>query len=477
LPPEVTRPAYDRSAVRTGVVHLGLGAFHRAHQAAVFDAALTAGDLRWGIVGVSMRSAAVRDQLRPQDCLYTIVERSDAGERLRIIGAIRDVLLAPAEPERVVDALAHPDVHLVTLTVTEKGYRLHPANGGLLEDDADVAADLADLSAPRTVPGFLVAGLRARRARGVAPFTVLSCDNLSHNGARLRGAVLAMARRHDADLAGWIDASVPFPNTMVDRIVPATEAADIAALAERLGVEDAAMVKTEPFLQWIIEDDFAGARPHFETLGVQLTADVAPWEAAKLRLLNGAHSAIAYLGGLAGIAHVDGFVSRATGRRFVEALWDETQTTLSPPDGLDLPAYRTALMARFANSALRHATRQIAMDGSQKIPQRLLAPIARRLANGQPIEALSLAVAAWMRWQSGIDDAGNRFAVQDPLAARSAAALGGTRDPQARVAALLAMEEVFPRPLAQDAGFAERLTDDLAQLEREGPLAVLDRRF
>lgn len=454
LPADIARPAYDRTAVRRGVVHLGIGAFHRAHQAAIFEAALAAGDLRWGITAVSLRSAGVRDQLAPQDGLYTLLVRDGAGERAQIMGAVGQVLVAPEDPAAVVAALAHPDTHLVTLTITEKGYKLDRAKGTLLAEDADVAHDVAGLAAPRTAPGFLVAGLAARRAAGLPPFTVLSCDNLPHNGALLRAAVLEMARAHDADLAEWIAEQGAFPASMVDRIVPATTPDDIAALATRLGVEDQAMVKTEPFLQWVVEDRFCGPRPDFAALGVQLTADVAPWEDAKLRLLNGAHSSIAYLGGLMGDAFVHQFVAREEGRAFVERLWDQAAATLNPPPGLDIPAYRTALMARFANPALQHRTRQIAMDGSQKLPQRLLAPLA---AGGG--DALALGVAAWIRWQSGQTDAGETFAVDDPLADRLAVA-ARSDDP---VTATLALLGVEVEPAIRDA-----IAAHLTNLERSG---------
>ena len=394
---------------------------------------------------------------------------------MAIVGAVREVLVAPEDPARVVAALADPDVHIVTLTVTEKGYHLDPATGALIESDGDVAADLANLAAPRTAPGFIAAGLAARRAAGLPPFTAISCDNLPHNGARLCAAVLAIAKAHDPALADWIEAEGAFPQTMVDRIVPATTDDDLAALASRLGVEDRAMVKTEPFSQWVIEDRFAGARPDFAALGVQLTADVAPWEEAKLRLLNGAHSGIAYLGGIAGIEFVHEFVATQAGRRFVEALWDEAETTLSPPPGLDLAAYRRDLMARFANSALRHRTRQIATDGSLKLPQRLLAPIAARLDHGQPIEALALAVAAWMRWQSGEDDARDVFTVDDPRAGRTAAALQGCGSAAERAGALLGLADIFPPALAADPRLHEALTDKLDTLERHGALAALGR--
>lgn len=473
LPADVTRPSYDRASVRYGVVHLGIGAFHRAHQAAVFDTALTAGDHRWGITGVSLRSAGVRDQMVPQDGLYTLLVRNSDEQRAQIIGAVDTVLVAPENPEGVVAALASPDVHIVTLTVTEKGYKLDPSTGRLLADDPDVAADLDSLTAPRTAPGFIVAGLARRRDAGLPPFTAISCDNLPHNGRRLEQAVLAIARAHDPALAEWIEAEGAFPQTMVDRIVPATTADDIAALADLIGVEDRAMVKTEPFTQWVIEDRFAGQRPDFAALGVQLTGSVPPWEDAKLRLLNGAHSGIAYLGGLAGIEFVHQVVGRAEGASFVETLWDEAQMTLSPPPELDIAAYRRELMARFANSALQHRTRQIAMDGSQKLPQRLLATIAARAERGLASPTLCLAVAAWMRWQGGVDDAGNGFVVDDPLADRTSAALAGCTSPEERVAALLALDAIFPATLAADAAFRAALIGWLRVLEQDGAIAAL----
>ena len=452
LPPGVARPGYDRAAARVGVLHLGVGAFHRAHQAVVFDDALNAGDLRWAVLGASLRSPGVRDQLSPQDGLYSVAVREGDVSRIRIIGAIQRVLVAPESPAALVAAMADPDVHLVTLTVTEKGYRLDPASGALMIDDPDVAADLSDLSAPRTAPGFITAALAARKAAGTGPFTVISCDNLPHNGARIRQAVLQMAEYVDADLRAWIETEGAFPQTMVDRIVPSTTPDDVAGLETRLGLIDQGMVKTEPFTQWVIQDWFAGTRPDFENLGVQITADVAPWEDAKLRLLNGAHSAIAYLGALAGLEYVDQVVALPAYARFVEGLWDEAESTLTPPPGLDPVAYRGDLMRRFANSALKHRTFQIAMDGSQKLPQRLLAACAERLKAGRSIDALALAVAGWMRWQDGVDDAGNAFVVDDPLAAETARRVTAAASAD-KVAALLTLSAVFPPALAADARF------------------------
>ncbi|VXB39957.1 mannitol dehydrogenase family protein [Brevundimonas sp. G8] len=468
LPADVAVPVYDRAQVKTGVVHLGIGAFHRAHQAVVFDDALASGDLRWGVLGVSLRSPGVRDQLNPQDGLYTLVVRDGSDEHLRIIGAGRGVMVGPEDPAALVAAMADADVHIVTLTVTEKGYRLDPATGDLLLDDADVAADLADIASPRTAPGFIVAALRARKAAGLKPFTVISCDNLPHNGKRIRAGVLTMARHIDPSLADWIEAEGAFPQTMIDRIVPATIPDDIARLTARLGVEDHGMVKAEPFTQWVIEDWFAGERPDFAALGVQLTDAVEPWEDAKLRLLNGAHSAIAYLGALSGHEHVHEAVAVPAFRAYVEALWDEAQTTLDPPPGLDIPAYREALMARFSNAALMHRTRQIAMDGSQKLPQRLLAGAAERLAAGQDIDAMALGVAAWMKWQSGVTEGGETVVVDDPLASKTAELLAGVDNDQARVSALLSLSAVFPPALAADDRFAVAITGAYLSLSQNG---------
>lgn len=475
LPADVQRPGYDRKQLRTGVVHLGIGAFHRAHQAVLFDDAIKNGDNRWGIVGASLRSASVRDSLVPQDCLYSVVEREGNKEHVRIIGALRDVMVATKKPDSLLNVMAAPDTHLVTLTVTEKGYHLDPATGKLIETSEDVIADLTSLAQPRTAAGLIVAALKKRRAIGLKPFTALSCDNLPHNGKRLMNAVLAIAQRHDPSLHDWIATYGAFPETMVDRIVPATDDQAIAALSQRIGVEDRAMIRTEPFLQWVIQNKFAGERPALEDYGAQLTDSVAPWEEAKLRMLNGAHSGIAYLGALAGVQFVHEFVAQPKGLRFVEKLWDESAATLSPPPGLDINAYRQALMQRFSNAALQHRTRQIAMDGSQKLPQRLLAPIAVRLQRNLSVDMQALAVAAWMQWQGGKDDAGKAFIVDDPLAKVTAAKLQDVNDAKGRVDALLSIDAIFPPRLAVDERFRSKLVHWLGSLMQYGSRATLDQ--
>ena len=341
-----------------------------------------------------------------------------------MIGAVRDVIVAPEDPRALIEALAAPATRLVTLTITEKGYRPDP--------DADPNGR------SRGAAFYLAAALNLRRERSLAPFAILSCDNLPHNGAVAAAAVLAEAERTDPRLRDWIAGRVAFPQAMVDRIVPATTESDIDALAARIGLVDQAMVKSEPYWQWVIEE-FPGERPDFAAAGVQMTTDVGPWEDAKLRLLNGAHSAIAYLGGLAEVEFVDRFVADDAGRRLVEAL-GRGEATLDPPPGSTSPPIAPALMDRFANAALAHRTRQIAMDGSQKLPQRLLAPIARRLERNQPIDALALAVASWIRWQGGRTDAGDGFrrrrsACRDhraPARAPRRAGRASRRNPDAR---------------------------------------------
>jgi fructuronate reductase len=458
LPADWAQPAYDRSQP-CGVVHLGTGAFHRAHQACFFDALLKAGHEGWMIRGASLRSPAVAQAMNPQDGLFTVLVRDGGEERAQVVGSVRDVLVAPDDPAALVCALADPAVALVTMTVTEKGYCLDPATGALRAHDPAVAADISDIATPQTAPGFLVAGLAARRAAGVAPFTVLSCDNLPENGQRTRAAVIALAEAVDPALAAWIAAEVAFPSSMVDRIVPATTADDLDNFESATGYRDEALVKTEPFTQWVIEDWFCNRRPPLDEVGVQFTRHVAGWEKAKLRLLNGAHSAIAYLGGLAGYQHVHQAMAAPGFGALIEALWDEAEATLDPVDGFDPAAYRAQLRARFANAALMHRTHQIAMDGSQKLPQRWLQTILATRRAGRPVPpALTLALAGWMHWQLGRNDAGTPHVVDDPLAEAAAAALAAAgSEPAARVNALLGIEAIFGSALPADGAFVDAL--------------------
>jgi fructuronate reductase len=455
LPAAVARPGYDPHSINTGVVHLGLGNFHRAHQAAFFDRALASGDHRWGIIGASLRSPDVQQRLAPQSFLYTLTETGAGGEKTRLMAPIRDVIVAGQDALRLTAALANPDVHIVTLTLTEKGYGSGPGS----------AAD------------FITAALAQRRDAGLMPFTVISCDNLPENGRVIEHAVLAIAQQRDPSLHGWIAKNAAFPNSMVDRIVPATTPHDIAALTVNTGIEDQAMVKTERFSQWVIEDNFCTPRPDFAGLGVDLVSDVAPWEAAKLRLLNGAHSTLAYLGALAGCDFVHQAIAMQPFRALVEQLWNESAMTLSPDAGLDITAYRVRLLDRFANAALQHRMVQIAMDGSQKIPQRLVAPLRERMACGLESPALILAVAGWMRWQLGRDESGNAIAVDDPMTPQISAALHGLHDPADIVGALLSFNAIFGADLAGNPAFAAKLSAQLRLILNQGAHENVMRAF
>jgi fructuronate reductase len=469
LPRDVARPGYDRGAVATGIVHLGIGAFQRAHQAMYTEAALNTGDLRWGVLGASLRSPAVRDQLQPQDGLYCLAVRGADGEQLQVIGCIGQVLVAPEDPDALLRVLCDPAVKIVTLTVTEKGYCYDPATAALDEAHPDIVHDIANPARPRTAPGFLVEALRRRREAQEDAFAVLCCDNLPHNGRTVRAIVTRFAALRDPALAGYIANEVAFPSTMVDRITPATTDTDRAAISVRLGLEDAAPVVTEPFSQWVIEDRFPGGRPDWSLAGAAFVTDVAPYENMKLRLLNGSHSTLAYLGYLAGYETVSDTMRDANYRRLVDGLMDDAATTLKMPPGADVAAYKRALIERFENPALKHRTWQICMDGSQKLPQRLLGSIRDRLAAGAPIDRLVMGVAGWMRYVTGVDEQRKPIDVRDPLSARLRAIADGAGLNAERLApALLEVREIFGTELAADERFRAAVTDALARIIAKG---------
>ncbi|MFC0406909.1 mannitol dehydrogenase family protein [Roseomonas elaeocarpi] len=471
--PGVTLPGYDRARLGTGIVHLGLGAFVRAHVAAYTDDLLAIEPGDWGITGVSLRRPDQRDLLAPQDGLYTTLQRDGAGAHARIIGCLRDTLVAPEDPAGLVARMADPACRIVSLTITEKGYCHDPATGQLDAAHPDIRHDLENPTAPRSAVGLITAALAARRAAGQRPFTVLCCDNLPHNGRMLRGLVTDFAALRDDGLAGWIAANAAFPSTMVDRIVPAATAADVEAAATATGLYDAAAVSHEPFRQWVIEDRFVdGIRPTWERVGAQLVTDVLPYEHMKLRLLNGAHSALAYLGYLAGHETIADTVADPVFRTYVEALWrEEVIPAVPPPPGVDMGNYAAQLLARFANPAVRHRTWQIAMDGSQKLPQRLLSTIRDRLAEGLPIPRLALAVAGWIRYVGGTDEAGRPIDVRDPLAASLRATLEGAA-PEGRVEAILETEAVFGTDLPRQPAFVAAVGGAYARLLAQGARAA-----
>jgi fructuronate reductase len=461
LPAGVARPTYDRAALTPGIVHLGIGAFHRAHMAVMTEAALAAGDTGWGIVAASLRSPDTRDALKPQDSLYTVQELSPEGAKLQVVGCITDVIVAPEKPERLIALMADPRIRIVSLTVTEKGYCHDPATGTLNERHPDIVHDLAHLAAPRSAPGYLLAALARRRAARTPPFTVLCCDNLPANGHTVHRVLARMADLVDPALGDYVRDNVACPSTMVDRIVPATTDADRARVAAALGVADAWPVMAEPFIQWVIEDDFPLGRPRWELAGAEFARDVAPYELMKLRLLNGAHSSLAYLGLRAGHETVAEASADPALSAFLEGLWAELRPTVPPPPGADLAGYCERLLARFRNTAIRHRLAQIAMDGSQKLPQRLLAATRENLATGRSISHAARAVAAFALHASG--EGG--IEVRDPLAAEMVERLAGLRsDPGAVLRRWYGMAAIFGEDLPRDPRFVEAVVKEMAAL-------------
>ena len=454
---EVVRPRVDPRGLEIGIVHLGLGAFQRAHQALYTEDALAAEPGPWGICGASRRSREVVDALTEQDGLYGVLERGPEEDRVRVVGVLREALVAAERPDALRDRLAAPGTHIVTLTVTEAGYQA---------DHPDMEGDLAG-GAPRTPVGMLVRGLEARRAAGVdTPLAIVSCDNLPHNGAVLRGLVEDFcARAGPAGLADWIAAHADFPSTMVDRIVPAATAADRDTASRLIGARDDATVVGEPFRQWVIEDAFRGRRPAWEKAGALLVPDTRPYETMKLRLLNGGHSALAYLGLLRGHETVADGVADPELRAFLERLWgSELVPTLEPVPGIDPAGYPSDLLTRWSNPRIAHRLEQIATDGAAKLPPRLLDPARELLAEGQEPTAICLAVAAWLR---RLESAASG-AVEEEVAA----AVAGAGSPAVAAERALGVTAVFGEDLRENATFRALLADGLAALASGGDGAL-----
>lgn len=397
-------PGYDPAAHGRGIVHLGLGAFHRAHQAAMTDAALASGGGDWRITGVSLRTTEVAELMNPQNGLYTLIERGAKGTSARVIAAIDRVIAA--DSAATLAALADPAVRIVTLTVTEKGYGIDRATGGPDLQHSAVRHDLANLNAPRGTLGLLVAALSRRRAAGVPPFTVVSCDNLTENGRLLHRGVVGFARQIDPDVADWITAEVAFPSSMVDRITPAATTETLAEAARQTGCTDLAAVETEPFLQWVIEDHFPQGRPQWEAGGAIFVTDVTTYERMKLTMLNGSHSMLAYAGLLSGYRFVRDVMADPALSRLVARHLSAAAALMPTLSGIDLTAYAEALLDRFRNRAIAHETSQIAMDGTEKLPQRIFQPALLAIQRGIDPAPFAFATAAWMRYALGRTEGG-----------------------------------------------------------------------
>lgn len=448
LSPQVSRPRYDRDAQAAGIVHFGIGAFHRAHQAVYFDDVMNGGESGWAVIGVSLRSPNVAEQINPQDGLYTISTASETGADYRLVGAVRKVLVAPQQRAAVVSAIASPATHILSFTVTEKGY-CRASDGSL--DPALVANSIYPL---------LAEGLARRRESGMAGLTLLSCDNLAQNGEQLARLLGAYLDASDQALADWVRASCSFPSSMVDRIVPATTSSDLEAAAAALGLRDEAHVGTEKFSQWVIEDRFVGPRPRLEDHGVEIVEDIAPYETAKLRMLNGAHSALAYIGLLHGHEYVHQAIADPDIRPLIERLMrEEAAPSIAAAAGQDLVAYAAALLTRFANPALNHRLIQIAMDGSQKLPQRWLETLAWHQHARRSCPAILTGIAAWL-----IHIRGTIRPVDDPMAAALAASWDKAGD-DGIIDAIFARTGLLPSNWQPDADDRSRIMAAMSQFE------------
>ena len=476
LPAEaVPRPAYDRARVETGVVHFGVGGFHRAHQAMYHDRLMNEGKaLEWGICGVGVMPADRRMQeaLDAQDGLYTlVVKHADGTYEPRVIGAITEYLFAPDDPEAVLERLASEATRIVSLTVTEGGYAIDPVTGEFAPS-GDVARDLEPGAAPRTTFGFVTEALRRRRERGLAPFTVMSCDNLQGNGHLSQLAFTAFARLRDPELGEWVARDVRFPNSMVDRITPVTTDDDRAEVRERFGVDDRWPVMCEPFTQWVLEDAFSLGRPPYEDAGVQVVEDVEPYELMKLRLLNASHQALCYFAYLAGYRLVHEAAQDPLFRAFLLGYMDEEATpTLAPVPGVDLDGYKHTLIERFSNPEVRDTIARLCAESSDRIPKWLLPVVRRQLELGGPIERSAAVVASWARYAEGVDEQGRPIEVVDRLAGSLTAIARRQREGEPE--AFIANRELFG-DLVDEPRFVTAYRSSLRSLHERGALATLE---
>ena len=468
-------PRYDRSKLVPRIVHLGFGAFHRAHQAVYADILANEHGSDWGYCEVNLIGGEQQiADLKKQNNLYSVAEMSAEAWKCRVVGVVTEALHAHVDGlEAVFTALMRPEVAIVSLSITEKGYCHSPATGKLLTDHPLFLHDLENSERPQSAPGVIIEALARRKAAGLKPFSVMSCDNMPENGHVTRNVIVAWARALDDTLADWIDANVTFPSTMVDRIVPAVTPESLAQVAEQTGVADPAAVACEPFRQWVIEDNFVAGRPAWEKAGAELVNDVLPYEEMKLRMLNGSHSFLAYQGYLAGYQHISDCMQDENYRRTARRLMLDEQAPTLKVQGVDLESYADSLIERYSNPALRHRTWQIAMDGSQKLPQRWLDAVRWHIVNGSCYDLLALGVAGWMRYVSGVDDRGKAIEISDPLLPAIKTAVEQSAEGEARVKALLGLKTIFGEDLPANAAFVRRVTELYLNLREKGAQAAV----
>ncbi len=466
---DIVRPAYDPSAHGSAIVHIGVGAFHRAHQAVYTDTALSAWGGPWRITGISPRSVQIADALNGQNGLFTVLERGPGRPRLRMIGSIARVIAHARDPDSSMSALCRPTTRVVSMTVTEKAYGFDRHRNTIDETDAAIASDLRNPARPDSVIGMLTEALRRRRALGIDPFAVLCCDNLPDNGALVKTAVCSYAALIDTGLSQWIAENVAFPSTMVDRITPASDDGTYGDVAEIGGYDDLAAVETEPFSQWVIEDRFPTGRPAWDHAGALFVPDVAPYERMKLRMLNGAHSLLAYAGHVAGFRYVRDVMADADLAALVDRYLRAAADTLEPVPGIDLETYRAELVDRFANPAIAHETYQICMDGTQKLPQRILESAAKTAAGQGALDPFAFAVAAWIRYCSGVDEAGAAYSLRDPREEELEKIWNETGHAPAQcVRCVHGLAGLFPPALASNTRWLDLVVRDLTAMNSGG---------
>lgn len=475
LPAKVLRPGYERSLVRQGIVHIGVGGFHRAHEAVYTEMLLNQGQANdWGICGVGLRAEdrAMQAALASQDYLYTLVELSDGADTpVQVIGAIGDFMLADEGCDALIAKLASPDTRIVSLTITEGGYCTDDSSGQFNARLPQIQHDLEHPQAPKTVFGFLAAALMRRRNAGIAPFTLMSCDNLPHNGDVARKALLGFCALRDSALHDWVAANVSFPNAMVDRITPMTSDGHRAQLQADTGIEDSWPVVAEPFLQWVLEDKFCNGRPEWERVGVQFTDDVTPYEEMKIGLLNGAHLAMAYLGALLGHEFAHETMQDTQLRDYVRRYMDQDVTPLlAAVPGIDLNDYKDTLIERFSNTAICDQVSRLCSDGSSKFPKFVLPTLLGQIEQGRALDRTALIIAAWCHYLRGVDEKGNRYPIPDPRAAWLAEAIS---DGDKLTDNFLALEDVFGQKIPQSAAFKEAFQRQLERLQTLGVRATL----
>lgn len=471
LPEHIDVPQYDVASVKTGIVHVGVGGFHRAHEAMYVDAYMNrTGDVSWGICGVGLREAdrQMKSSLQAQDYLYGLMEKhADGAHSARVIGSLCDFLMASDNPTAVINKMASPETKIVSLTITEGGYNFDPSTGEFIVDNPDVQHDLAHPESPKLVFGFLTAALKQRKAMGIKPFTVMSCDNIQHNGDVLKSMLLAYVNIADSEFANWIEQNVSFPNSMVDRITPATTQEDKDILA-KLGVVDAWPVVCEPFKQWIIEDKFTSGRPAFESVGVQFVKDVAPYEKLKLRMLNAGHSVLGLTGSLAGFDTIHSSVANSTLRDMLSSFMDEEVIpTLDEVEGIDVMEYKNILLARFANPYIKDALSRICLESSAKIPVFLLPTLRENITRGGTVKYSALVLAAWCFYshkQTSQD--GTKLLIQDALAEDLHTAAAGYKDDPL---SFLKLSSVFGQ-LAEQSKFTDEYLACLQRIYKDEPI-------